>query len=55
LPIEFLAATVLFDRHVGDFVNPLVGGESPQAGQTLAPAADGAAFLAFPGIHDLVM
>jgi hypothetical protein len=55
LTVELLAAAVFLDCHVRDFIDALVGGESPLTGKALAPAAYGVAFLAFPGIHHPVM
>jgi len=43
LPLEALAAPVLLDDHVGNFVDALVGRESAATFQALAPAANGVA------------
>src|SRR5207253_2786138 len=55
LAIEFLAAAVFLDHHVGNFVDALVSGEALAALQTLAAPADGIGFLAFARIHHLVI
>ncbi len=55
LAVEFLAAAVLLDDHVGDFVDALVGGEALVAALALAAAADGVGFLAFAGVDDPVL
>ena len=54
LAVEFLAAAVLLDHHVGDFVDPLIGGEAALAAQALPAPADGVAFLALPRIHHFI-
>ena len=55
LAIEFLAAAVFLDHHVGNFVDALVSGEALAALQTLAAPADGIGFLALARIHHLVI
>src|ERR1700756_4201983 len=55
LPFESLAPSVLLDHHVRNFVDALVGSESPAALQPLAPAANGIAAGAFPRINYLVI
>src|ERR1700682_3884260 len=55
LPLEALAAPVLLDDHVGNFVDTLVGRESAATFQALAPAANGVADAALPRINHLVV
>ena len=57
LPIELLPATIFFDHHVRNFVDPLIGSEALFAlfTHTLAAAADGIALTALPGINDAVL
>src|ERR1700730_9724198 len=55
LPVEFFPATVLLDHHVGNLVDPLVGGKAFAAFQTLATAADGIGFLALARVHHFVI
>src|SRR5260370_27573347 len=55
LAFETLAASVLLDDHVGNFVDALVSRETAAALQTLAPAADGIAYAALPRINHLVV
>src|SRR5579871_830756 len=55
LPVELLPPAVFLDHHVGNFVDPLVGGKAALAGETLSAAANGIAFAAFPGIYDFIL
>src|SRR5208282_1416373 len=55
LPVEFLAAPVFFNHHVGNFVDALVGREALAALQTLAPPPDRFRFLALARVHYLVI
>src|SRR5207247_7735731 len=54
LALEPLARAILLHHHVGDFVDPLVAGESFSAFEALAPAPDGLAFPALTRVHDFV-
>jgi hypothetical protein len=55
LALETLAATVLLDHHVRDFVDAFVGGEAAGTFQALPAATDGVAGAAFAGIDYLVI
>jgi hypothetical protein len=55
LAVKFLTSSISFDDHVGHFVTSLVRGEAPLALQALAPAPDGVAFFAFPGIDHAIL
>src|SRR5207302_10412018 len=55
LTVELLAAAVLFDHHVGNFVDPLVGREALAALQALAPAPDRLRLFTLPRVHYLVI
>src|SRR5215813_7998299 len=50
--VERFAPAIFLDDHVWDFVDPLVGGESPLAFQALAAAAYRIALPRFAGIDD---
>src|SRR6184192_2564154 len=54
LPVEFFPPAIFLDDHVGNFVNPLVGGKAFLAMYALPPAADGLALLALARIHYFV-
>src|SRR5260221_667404 len=54
LAVEALAAAVLLHHQVRDLIDSLVRGEALAAAKALAPAANDLAFLAFPGVHNLV-
>jgi hypothetical protein len=54
LPVKPFAPAVLLDDHVWNLINSLVACEPSLAAKALAPSSDGLAFLAFPGIDNLV-
>uniref|UniRef100_E6QHK5 Uncharacterized protein n=1 Tax=mine drainage metagenome TaxID=410659 RepID=E6QHK5_9ZZZZ len=53
--VEFFATAVLFDDHVGDFVDALVGGEAALALLAFAATTDGVRILAFAAVNDAVL
>src|ERR1022692_4389979 len=55
LPVEFLTPPILLDHHVRHLIDSLIRGVAAGAFQTLAPAANGIAFFAFPGIYYLIV
>src|ERR1700693_770703 len=55
LAVEFLAASVLLDHHVRNFIDALVGGEALGALQALAAAADRLRLFAFARVDYLVI
>jgi hypothetical protein len=55
LAVKFFAASVLFDDHIRDLVDPLVGGEALPAFETLAPTADGLRLFALARVDHLVI
>src|SRR4029077_14281074 len=55
LAIEFLAPAVFFHHHVGNFVDALIGGETPAAFQALATAANRLGLFAFARVDDLII
>jgi hypothetical protein len=55
LALETLAAAILLDDHVGDFVDAFVGGEAARTFQAFAAAADGVAGAALARINYLVI
>src|SRR6185437_15954653 len=55
LPLEFLAAAVFLDDHVGNFIQALIGGEALLATLTFASPPDGIGFLAFARIDNSVL
>src|SRR5262249_53402509 len=55
LTLKLLPATIFFDDHVRDFIDPFVCRIAPGTLQTFPPTANGIAFLALPAVHDFVM
>src|SRR6185437_12894969 len=55
LALEFLAASVFFHHHVGDFVDALIGGEALVAALAFAAAANGLGFLTLSRINYAVL
>src|SRR6185437_1066536 len=55
LALEFLAASVFFHHHVGDFVDALIGGEALVAALAFAAAANGLGFFTLARINYAVL
>ena len=53
--LEFFAAAIFFDDHVGDFVDAFVGGEAALTLFALAAAANGIRLFAFAAVYDAVL
>jgi hypothetical protein len=55
LAVEALTAAVLFDHHVGDFIDAFVGGEAAGTFQAFTATADGVAGAALTRVNYLVI
>ena len=55
MTIELLPPPILFDNHIGNLVDALVGGEALLAGEALTTPPDGIALFALAGIDDAIL
>src|SRR5580765_550120 len=54
LPVEFLAAAIFLDHHVGNLVYPLIGGKALSTLQAVAASPDRIGFLALARVDYLI-